>query len=293
MKSGKLIRMFLVEGDPDGIVTAEIQNMTIFATSFPRTKINVFKLRDEAKKAGAYVLIGDNIENSLKPIIYIGEGTPVIDRIVSHDDCKSNKHFWDRAIVFTSKDDYLTKTQIQYLESTLISEAKNVQGAVIENVQEPKRPRLSEVDRAEMKEFFRYLKLLLKTFGYSFLEEKVVETNGDPNGITFTFNIKNASAHMKIIDNNYVLLKESTIVKDQRKNISPAVLDARITLKAQGRLIDDIDSDLLKLIVNYTFTSPSSASSFVAGGNDNGRTSWKYNGKTLAEVEKDYETRIL
>lgn len=50
MNLGKLIRLFLVEGDPDGIVTAEIQNMTIYATSFPRTKINVFRKREEAKK---------------------------------------------------------------------------------------------------------------------------------------------------------------------------------------------------------------------------------------------------
>lgn len=72
MNLGKLIRLFLVEGDPDGIVTAEIQNMTIYATSFPRTKINVFKKRGEANKAGTYILIGDNIENPLKPIVYVG-----------------------------------------------------------------------------------------------------------------------------------------------------------------------------------------------------------------------------
>lgn len=29
------------------------------------------------------------------------------------------KEFWNEVIVFTSKDDYITKTQIQYLESEL------------------------------------------------------------------------------------------------------------------------------------------------------------------------------
>lgn len=35
MNLRKLIRLFLVEGDPDGIVTEEIQNLTVYATSFP------------------------------------------------------------------------------------------------------------------------------------------------------------------------------------------------------------------------------------------------------------------
>lgn len=113
MNLGKLIRLFLVEGNPDGIVTAEIQNMTIYATSFPRTKINVFKKREEAKKAGTYILIGDNLENPMKPIVYVGEGAPVFDRIQTHNGSKYKKDFWDRAIVFSSKDDYLTKTQVK------------------------------------------------------------------------------------------------------------------------------------------------------------------------------------
>lgn len=299
MKYGKLIRMFLVEGDPDGIVTAEVQNMTIFATSFPRIKINVFKNRAEAKRPGAYVLIGDNIENPLKPIVYIGEGTPVIDRIISHNESKNKKGFWDRAIVFTSKDDYLTKTQIQYLESKLVFETKNIQSANLENIQAPKKPKLSEVDKAEMEEFFFALKLLLKTFGYNFLEEKAIETenidienNAEENlmkDIMFTFKIKSAIAYMKIVDNNYVVLKGSTISKEQRKHIPVGVSDARKTLKSQGRLINDRNPGVLRLTVDYIWKSPSYASAFVAGGNDNGRTSWKYEEKTFAEVEKEYE----
>lgn len=301
MKIGKLIRLFLVEGDPDGIVTAEIQNMTIYATSFPRTKINVFKRREEAKKAGAYILIGDNIVNPLKPIVYVGEGTPVIDRISSHNDSKSKKDFWDRAVVFTSKDDYLTKTQIQYLESKLVKEINSIQGASLNNIQEPKEPILSEVDHAEMEEFYLALSLLLKTFGYDFLEEKAIDINKINDGkdieesfmddIIFKFEIKGAVAKMRIVDNDYVVLEGSTIVKQQRKNIPPGVLDARTTLKSQGRLINDLNPDLFKLTVNYTWKSPSYASAFVAGGNDNGRTSWRYEGKTLAELETEDERK--
>lgn len=296
MNLGKLIRLFLVEGDPDGIVTAEIQNMTIYATSFPRTKINVFRKRVEAKKAGTYILIGDNLENPMKPIVYVGEGAPVIDRIQSHNESKYKKDFWDRAIVFSSKDDYLTKTQIQYLESKLVSEINKIQGAIAENIQLPKEPILSEVDRAEMEEFYMALSLLLKTFGYDFLEEKSVdierikETNqtedGFMDGLLFKFKIKEAEAHMKIIDNDYVVLEGSTIVKQQRQHIQPGILEARTTLLSKGQLVEDENDSLYRMTVNYAFQSPSYASGFVAGGNDNGWTSWKYKGKTMSELER-------
>lgn len=109
--------------------------------------------------------------------MYVGEGTPVIDRIQSHNESSKKKEFWDRAIVFSSKDDYLTKTQIQYLEAKLVREIKKIQSAETENIQNPTEPILSEVDRAEMEEFYQALSLLLKTFGYDFLEEKSVNLN--------------------------------------------------------------------------------------------------------------------
>lgn len=56
-------------------------------------------------------------------------------------------------------------------------------------------------------------------------------------------------------------------------------------------MIDDIDPNLFKLKVNYTWKSPSYASAFVAGGDDNGRISWCSNGKTLVELEIEYEQR--
>ena len=176
------------------------------------------------------------------------------------------------------------------MESKLVKEIQAIQGASLNNIQEPKEPSLSEVDHAEMEEFYLALSLLLKTFGYDFLEEKAIDINKVNEGndieesfmddVIFKFGIKGAVAQMKIINNDYVVLEGSTLVKQQRKNIPPGVLDARTTLQSQGRLIDDINPELFKLSVNYTWKSPSYASAFVAGGNDNGRTSWRYNGKS-------------
>ena len=107
--SGKLIRLFLVDGNPNGLRTIEISNMTIYATIFPRIKLKEFLNRSEAKKPGSYILFGNDINNLTETIAYIGEGDPVSERLKAHASGSSQKDFWNEAIVLTSKDDYITK----------------------------------------------------------------------------------------------------------------------------------------------------------------------------------------
>jgi hypothetical protein len=47
--------------------------------------------------------------------IYVGEGDEVLQRIVAHDNDDA-REFWDRAVVFVSKDENLTKAHVRYLE---------------------------------------------------------------------------------------------------------------------------------------------------------------------------------
>lgn len=54
--------------------------MTIYATIFSRIKLKEFLNRDEAKKPGTYILFGNDIEDILETIAYIGEGDPVDSR---------------------------------------------------------------------------------------------------------------------------------------------------------------------------------------------------------------------
>lgn len=153
--SGKLIRLFLVDGNPNGLRTMEISNMTIYATIFPRTKLKDFLEREEAKKPGSYILLGNGIQDPTEIIAYIGEGDPVESRLKAHATGKNQKDFWNEAIVFTSKDDYITKTQIQYLESEIYRLALEADKVKLDNAQVPAKPNLSEVDNSEMKHFWR------------------------------------------------------------------------------------------------------------------------------------------
>lgn len=82
--SGKLIRLFLVDGNPNRLRTVEISNMTIYTTIFPRAKLKTFLQREESNKAGCYILMGNDIKNPDKAKIYIGEGENVGNQLKSH-----------------------------------------------------------------------------------------------------------------------------------------------------------------------------------------------------------------
>lgn len=74
--------------------------------------------RDEAQRAGAYLLLGDDETAIGDTRCYIGEADVVSDRLRIHN---RDKDFWDRVIVVASKDANLTKSHGRYLESRLIA----------------------------------------------------------------------------------------------------------------------------------------------------------------------------
>src|SRR5699024_6361664 len=159
-----------------------------------------------------YILIGDN-ERTGETKVYVGEGEIVKERIRQHASGSNQKEFWNEAIVFTSKDGYITKTQIQYLEAKLYELAEEAEEVQLENNKKPSIPSLSEVDTAEMQQFLNVIKLILSSIGITILDtkkrpEKVIEKE-DP---IYTFSIKDASAEMRIENDQFVVLKGSTAI---------------------------------------------------------------------------------
>src|SRR5215203_3692559 len=100
---GKIIRLYLVGGVPSGIITAEIMNWTGKATVCPRSQLSEVASRGEVRRTGVYILSGEDIDNPLQEIIYIGESENVLDRLKIHNK-DSNKDFWTKTFIFTNKD---------------------------------------------------------------------------------------------------------------------------------------------------------------------------------------------
>ena len=109
MQYGKSVRIFLPDATVAGIRHAEIVNRTGQTVACPRTRLDELKQWPETAKPGIYFLFEARLGES-KPIAYIGESENVAHRLLTHD---RKKDFWNDAVVFTSKDENLTKHSIR------------------------------------------------------------------------------------------------------------------------------------------------------------------------------------
>src|SRR5690606_17390876 len=74
---GRSVRLFLVEGTANGIITAEIVNWTGHVLMAPRAKLHDVLARSEAQRTGIYFLFGEIAEIGGKQPVYIGESDNV------------------------------------------------------------------------------------------------------------------------------------------------------------------------------------------------------------------------
>src|SRR5215471_19276583 len=113
------LRIFVADGDPDGLRLVERSNWIGKAVTFPRALFPKVREREELRETGVHLLIGPRGAADGDQI-YIGEGDPVRPRLEQH---YAKKDFWTKAVFFVSGQGQLNKAHVQYLESQLIKRA--------------------------------------------------------------------------------------------------------------------------------------------------------------------------
>ena len=66
------IKLFLVNGEPKRLRTAELSNWTGKAVAGPRSELESVLAREESQKSGVYFLTGNDRESG-KGAVYLGE----------------------------------------------------------------------------------------------------------------------------------------------------------------------------------------------------------------------------
>jgi Domain of unknown function (DUF4357) len=92
------LRIFVADGDPDGLRVVERSNWIGKALVFPRALLPKVKQRDELGQTGIYLLLGPRDDGEGEKL-YIGEGDPIRPRLESH---YAQKDFWTRAVCFVT-----------------------------------------------------------------------------------------------------------------------------------------------------------------------------------------------
>lgn len=157
-RSGYTIRIFVADGDPEGIRVIDQMNWTGTGLVFPRALWSRVKSRKEFDRAGVYILVGYGEGDEELPRIYVGEGDGIRARIDLHD---QKKEFWTWGISFTSNAGALNKAHVQWLEYKLIQRAKEAGQCVLDNGNAPQAPALSEHEEADVGGFLEQMLRIL------------------------------------------------------------------------------------------------------------------------------------
>jgi hypothetical protein len=67
--NGKTIRIFLADGEPTGILLAEISNWTGKVIVAPRSQLDQLSKRGEVRRTGVYLLVGPDSDDSSVVIV--------------------------------------------------------------------------------------------------------------------------------------------------------------------------------------------------------------------------------
>ena len=269
---GKTVTTYLIDGDPKGTQYAFIRNTTCQMFIVPRSNLSYLNTQEKLQTPAFYILLGE--DEATKPQAYIGETENFRERVKDHD---SKKAFWQKALVFVSKDADMTKADVQYLEHKAIVEAKKANAFILsDNKQTPKAPNLPEYQQDSMDEFFEYVKFLAAFSGCNIFEISQQKAEH----LFYTKGSRGCDAKGFYNSNGFAVLRGSVIA-------SSVVPSFKWKEKRDILIKEYVSLENGKFILNsdMTFPSPSTAAVFVLGRPSNGWTDWKdKDGNTLDSI---------
>jgi len=291
--------MYLADGTPGGLLTAEIMNWTGHVIAAPRSDLAALLQRPETARTGIYVLLGDDPESFGGSLAYIGEGDDVGKRLTQHarPEAQGGKDFWDRAIILTSKDANLTKAHARYLESRFIALAQQAERSRLLNgtAPAPLPLPLPEADVSDMEYFIEQAKIILPVLGVNILRSTATMSRSAgatstgqamsaplPESPVFELGVKKygITALAREFDGEFTVL-EGSCARSSWTGSEHSYKVLHQTLVKHRVIIPGPDPNVSRFSRNYVFASPSAAAAVVVGHQANGRDLWKLQGSSI------------
>ena len=292
----KTIKLFIMESKKN-LKAVDLSNWIGKVYIGDRKHVEIIQtIPDIAKSTGVYFLLGRDIDSD-ETFLYIGEADDVAHRIKQHANTKSMEWF-EKFIVFVSKDMDLTKAHVRYLEKSFYDLAKeNLTTISLQNKCCPPGSNLSDSDIAYMQEFQNNMVLILNNLGLiDFVKTSETETTKSKKNIFYLSLSQDrkdkdgnvAQARMQITENGYLLLKGSYIESVERQSFKTHIYHKiREKLEAEGVFEQSDVKGLLVAKENIPFKACSAAAAVAKNRATNGRSEWKLqDGTTLDEFEK-------
>ena len=250
---------------------------------FNRTNFKEALGRDEIGRTGVYVLVGSSEDNAL-PIVYVGEGDPVQERLKSH---YGRKDFWDWAIFFVTKDNSLNKAHVKRMEYRLLQLAKEAKQCKLDNANFPSAPTLSEADTADVDCFLLDMLSIFPLVGLGIFEK--AEGRVDSQDVLY-LRSKGVTASGYEDAKGFVVKGGSELVMEEAPTITHHYMSTLRKDLLEAGVIVRLD-DRFRFTQDHVFGSPSTAAGVVLGRTANGRIEWKtQDGTTLKDLQTQEAT---
>ncbi len=280
--TGRLIKLFITGDDPRSLRTVELDNWWGMAVMGRRSYFKKALAREELSRSCIYLLIrsagGDDL-----PEVYVGESDDFVQRYAA----SPFPIPFDSFVVFTNKDDNLTRAHVKWLEREVWELLSQNEGKVrIANRSTPTGSKLPEAETASMGTFLGNMIYVLEALGFAFFEEPGASLTAPtdvpvapvqpPVAQSFYASAQPRSdthkAYLDMIGDGYVLRAGSLISPTTTDSLPANVGKLREQLAGENALVPQ--DGCLRLTKDISFTSPSPASALVKGRSSTGHGDW-------------------
>lgn len=159
----KTINLLLYEGDLDGVISIEDSSWNSGELySAPRESVSDLLGTDACNKYGVYLLLS-------KGMVYIGQSSDLAKRITQHI---IGKDWWESVVILTTKDDSLTHSDIDYLESVLIDKAFKIHRLDCDNKNKGNNPKVSKFRKVVLDQYLDEALFLMQLIGITVFNDK-------------------------------------------------------------------------------------------------------------------------
>ncbi len=281
MNRGKTLKLFLMDGEPNGRIKCSFTNWTGVAYKIPRTSLEKCKNLVALKQSGVYFLFGTDKDDNA--VVYIGQagtrknGKGLLLRV---KEAHPTLDYWTETIMFTTSNNSFGPTEISYLENRFCNLAIQANRYIVKNSNDPNPGNITEETESDMEEFIDYAKTVMGALGNKIFEPLISPDSESEDEPLLFFEYSGSKATGKRTSEGFVVMKGS-------------ILNPQIVKTCPKRAIIDRNKYAALIDKNYTLTSdvllssPSAAASFIGGASLSGNSRWKdKNGVNLGDLEK-------
>lgn len=152
----KTINLLLNEGSLKGVICMEDSAWNRGELySAPRDSVEDLISSEACDKYGVYLLLSEDM-------VYIGQSSDLANRIKNHIIGKS---WWERVVILTTADNSLNRSDIDYLEASLIEKALKIGRLDCDNKNKGNKQKVSRFREVELDQYLEEALFLLELIG--------------------------------------------------------------------------------------------------------------------------------